>query len=420
MKKLILLFLFTTISFAQNPILVNKLKNIKNIQSPRILQSLLLEIQSGASSGTSSGSGTASSATLIPFTSQIPFTSFPTVVSQKQINAPLAISPVIPGAIPGATVIMRLVADGLQANTPVFTNCKQVTGSSGWDNRAGKINTINFQYDGVDFLFNIVQSSLNPTLDLQAPAFVSSDVNATGTVVTLAFNEDLSTSSLPNAANFTGITVTSSSIVNKVVTLNINPAIASGATANINYSGTLIRDLADNSSNSFTTSVTVAAASVVTPVNLASRQSGFDQISVGTYKKSISDWKVALSSTLNFVGDKTFETSDASLAGSGAIIGLDTRTIADATIVYGNVKYWIGYYGGTYKAATNGSQTAPLANYATGDKMQLVRLGTNLVARVVRSIGVVIDLFTWTGVTEPLSTLTILDDNLAQISLTIK
>ena len=220
-------------------------------------------------------------------------------------------------------------------------------------------------------------------------------------------------------SKFTGAMVTSASIANKVVTLNISPAKAAGTTFNLVYSGTTIKDLAGNAAAGFTTAVTVAAATTIVPANLDSRQAGIDQVSVGTYKKSTAGWKVALSSTLNFVGDKTFETSDASLAGTGASIGLDTRLVADANIAYSNVKYWIGYYGGSYKAATNGSQTQALAGYAAGDLMRLKRTGTNLIAQLKRSGGTWTDLFTWTGVTESLSTLTIVDDNAAQVSLII-
>ena len=80
-----------------------------------------------------------------PFSNSPKFTSFPLVMEQKQITAPLTITPFVTGAIPGAIVLMRLVADGVQANTPVFNNAKQITGSSGWDNAVGTVNIINMQ-----------------------------------------------------------------------------------------------------------------------------------------------------------------------------------------------------------------------------------------------------------------------------------
>lgn len=370
--------------------------------------------------GTGGNSAGSNASVSQAFTSSPTLKAFPLVLAQKQINAPTTITVNTTGAIAGASILMRLIADGIQENTPIFTNAQQVTGSSGWDNRAGIINIVQIQFDGTGIYFSIVQTALGAVLDLQAPVFLSSTINPAGTIATLTFNEDLLTTSVPTGANFTGATVISASVLNKVITLNISPALASGTTTNLVYSGIAIKDLASNSASGFTTPLTVAPVSVITPVNLDSRQAGIDQVSVGTYKNNIGGWRVAMSSTLNFVGDKTFETSDASLAGSGAIIGLDTRTVADANIAYQNVKYWIGYYGGSYKAATNGNQTGALANYVTGDKMQLVRTGTNLVAKLKRNDGTIIDLFTWTGVSESLSTLTILDDNLAQISLTIK
>ena len=361
-----------------------------------------------------------SSAVSQAFSNTPTFTAFPLVMAQKQINAPTTITVNRIGAVAGASVLIRLIADGVSANTPVFVGAEQVTGSSGWDNRAGIINIVQMQFDGTDFYFSIVQKALGAVLDLQAPTFVSSTINAAGTIVTLTFNEDLLATSLPIASNFSGATVTSASIANKVVTLNISPALVQGTTTNLVYNGTTIKDLAGNVAAGFTTQLTVAAVAVITPVDLASRQAGIDQVSVGTYKKNLGGWRVALSPTLNFVGDKTFRTSDASMAGTGAIIGLDTRLVADANIAYSNIKYWIGYYGGSYKAATNGAQTGALAGYIAGDKMQLKRTGTNLVAQLEGADGTLTDLFTWTGVSESLSTLAILDDNAAQISLTIK
>ena len=421
MKKLLLLLLFTTISFGQTRTLADKLKNIRNITDPRELQSLLIQMEGKTTSG--SGSGTASSATFLPFNSTVPFTAFPTVMQTKQINAPLTISPNTVGAIPGATAILRLVADGVQANTPTFNNLKQITGSSGWDNRAGKINLINIQYDGVDYLFSIYQTVLNATLDLQAPAFVSSAVNATGTVVTLTFNEDLLATSVPIASNFTGATVTSATVLNKTVILNLNPAIASGATANIVYNGSTIQDLATNASPTFTTAVTVAAIQVETPANLASRQTNMSEVVVGTYKKVITGgWAAALSTTLSFTGDKIFETSDVSLSSSQAIIGLDTRTVADANFIYQNLKLGISYYGGTYKAFIDGGQTT-LIGHATGDRMRLIRLAGVLKAQFKRGVAAWTDLFTFPSTattTAALAPCVILDDVNSQLSLILK
>lgn len=364
------------------------------------------------------GAGTEGSngSSFLPFNTTVTFSSFPLVMAQKQINAPLTITCSAVEALPGASVLLRLVADGVQANTPVFSNAQQITGSSGWDNRVGIINIVQMQFDGTSFYFSIVQTALGAVLDLQAPTLVSSAINAAGTIATLTFNEDLLTTSLPTGANFTGLTVTSTSILNKVVTLNISPAVAVGTT-NIAYSGTIIKDLAGNSSAGFTTPITVAPASVITPANLDSREAGMTQVSVGTYKKIGGGWQGAISSTLNFVGDKTYETSDVSLSSTQGIIGLDTRTLAGPTLQYQNGKYWFGYYSGSFQAATNGAQSGALTGYATGDLMRMKRTGSTLVAQTKRGTDAWTTRFTWSGVTEPLSTLMFLDDNNSQLSV---
>ena len=420
MKKTILLLLFSAISLGQVRTLADKIKNIRNIASPRELQALLVEFESRFTSGGVTG-GT-SSAIFLPFNSTIPFTGFPTVMQTKQINVPLTISPNTVGAVPGASAVLRLVADGVNSNAPTFNNFKQITGSSGWDNRAGKINIINIQYDGVDYLFSITQTILNATLDLQAPAFVSSAVNATGTVVTLSFNEDLLATSVPISSNFSGATVTSATVLNKIVTLNLNPAIASGATANIVYTGSTIQDLATNQSPNFTTSVTVAATQLQIPVNLDSRQTNLSQVLVGTYKKILTGgWTSGISTSLNFVGDKTFEVSDASLSSTQAIIGLDTRTVADVNLIYQNLKLGISYYSGSYKAFIDGNQTN-LIGYVAGDRMRIIRTLGVLKAQYKRGAADWTDLFTFPSTattTGALSTCMFLDDLNSQLSLVI-
>ena len=388
--------------------------NYYNLINP--LKNILTEIISNLSNGT------VSSAVLQAFSNTPTFTAFPLVMAQKQIDTPTTITVNRTGAIAGASVLIRLIADGVNANTPIFVGAEQVTGSSGWDNRAGIVNLVQMQFDGTDVFYSIVQKALGAVLDLQAPVFLSSTINAAGTIATLTFNEDLLTTSVPTGANFTGVTVTSVSIVNKVVTLNINPAIASGTTSNLIYSGTLLKDLAGNSSGGFTTTLTVAPVSVITPVNLDSRQNNLSEVSVGTYKKVVSGgWTSGISTTLNFVGDKVYEVSDVTLSSSQAIIGLDTRTVADSNLIYQNLKLGISYYGGSYKAFIDGGQTT-LIGHATGDRMRLNRTAGVLKAQFKRGTADWADLFTFpqTATTiGALSTCMFLDDLNSQLSLTL-
>lgn len=371
--------------------------------------------------GTGGSSAGSNASVSQAFTSSPTLKAFPLVLAQKQINSPTTITVNTTGAIAGASILMRLIADGVQENTPIFTNAQQVTGSSGWDNRLGIINIVQIQFDGIGIYFSIVQTALGAVLDLQAPVFLSSTINPAGTIATLTFNEDLLTTSTPTGANFTGATVTSASVLNKVVTLNINPAIAVGTT-NIVYSGVTIKDLAGNASAGFTTAVTVAPVQSVTPVNLASRLPDISEVSIGTYKKTgLGSWQVATSSTLNFTGDKTYEVSDVALSSSQAIIGLDTRTVADVNFLYQNLKLGIGYYGGSYKAFIDGGQTT-LVGHVAGDRMRLTRTAGVLKAQFKRGTADWADLFTFpqtATTTGALSTCLFLDDLNSQLSLTL-
>lgn len=211
-------------------------------------------------SAASAASGTSNVSSLQPFVSSIPFTYFPLVMSQKVITSPLVIQINSTSALPGASVIMRLVADGVIANVPTFVGATQVTGSSGWDNTAGMVNLVQFQYDGSTYWFSIVQAAGGSVVDLQQPSRVSATINSTGNLVTILFNDSLLASSLPIASEFTGATITASAISDKTITLTLSPAIATGTTFNLAYSGTRIKDLAGNLAPSFTNSLTVAPA----------------------------------------------------------------------------------------------------------------------------------------------------------------
>ncbi len=392
--------------------LVSKIETARYWNLPSMIQQAFLKV------GTIGG--TASIAVSQAFSNAPTFTAFPLVMAQKQINAPTTITVNKADAVAGASVLIRLIADGVSANTPVFVGAEQVTGSSGWDNRTGIINLVQMQFDGTDVFYSIVQKALGAVLDLQAPVFLSSTINTTGTIATLTFNEDLLTTSLPIPNNFTGATVTSVSIANKLVTLNINPALASGTSTNLVYSGTAIKDLAGNSSSGFTTSLTVAPIQVITTVNLSSRQAGIGEVVIGTYNKILANgWQAGASSTLNFTGDKTYEVSDVSLSSSQAIIGLDTKTIVDANFIYQNLKLGISYYGGSYKAFIDGVQTT-LIGHAVGDRMRLTRTMGVLKAQFKRGMSDWADLFIFpqTATTiGALSTNVFLDDLNSQLSL---
>jgi len=62
---------------------------------------------------------------------------------------------VVAGPLKGANTYLRLVANG--TNTPTFTGMREWGGSSGFDNRNGIVNEIQFFNDGVDSWYSISQ-----------------------------------------------------------------------------------------------------------------------------------------------------------------------------------------------------------------------------------------------------------------------
>lgn len=94
------------------------------------------------------------------------------------------------GASPvrGALVYLRLVANGV--NIPTFTGFKEWGGSSGYDNRAGIANQVQFFYDGVDYWYSISQAVGAVAIDTVAPTITSAAVaNGTPSIVRLTMSE---------------------------------------------------------------------------------------------------------------------------------------------------------------------------------------------------------------------------------------
>ena len=367
-------------------------------------------------------SGTSNVSSLQPFVSSIPFTSFPLVMSQKVITAPLVISINSTSALPGASVIMRLVADGVIANVPTFVGATQVTGSSGWDNTAGMVNLVQFQYDGSTYWFSIVQAAGGSVVDLQQPSRVSASINSTGNLVTILFNEKLLASSLPIASEFTGATVTASAISDKTVTLTLNPAIATGTTFNLAYSGTRIKDLAGNLAPSFTNSLTVSpAVATPVPVALQSRDAGFAEISVGTYgTTSGGSWIGGVSNTLKFVGDAIYETTNTALSPTQGIIGLHPSAVTIGAVgSYQGIHTGLAYYGGNLNALHSGSQTN-LGGWVAGTLMRIKRVGTVFLGQTKTGTADWVTRHTFVvPLAAPMSVVMILNDNNNQMSVGI-
>ncbi len=398
-----------------------KINNLNFFGTNKELKKILLYLFKNTNSSTNTETVDLDIATYIPFTNIVPFKDFPCVMQQKQINEPITITPNTVGAIPGANAILRLVADGIQANTPVFLNAQQITGSSGWDNRAGIVNIVQMQFDGSSFYFSIVQTALGDVLDLQKPVLVSSEIDESGTTAKLTFNEDLLVTSVPKLTDFSGATITNLVILNKVVTLKISPALATGTTKII-YSGIAIKDLAGNTTLAFTTDVTVTAKQVITPVNLASRDTGINEISIGTYvATSGGGWKPAIANGFVFVDDKTFEMTASSGTFGQGIIGLDA-TAKSAAILgdWPNLDLGMAWYGGNYQAMQEGKGQIPCGAYVGGDLVRLKRVKGLITAEYKRGAGVWTNLFNFPNpINVPLVPVIYLNDATSQTSVVI-
>jgi hypothetical protein len=267
-----------------------------------------------------------------PFTSNPTFQNLPNVIATKVVNAPLTISPDTTGAIAGAMVIMRFVADGVTANTPSFAGMRTLTGSSGWDNRAGFLNLVQMLYDGTDYWHSIGQDADQGIADATAPLLNTRSFNAAGNQITLFYNEVLLVSSVPPTTAFTGATVTNVAISGTTVILTVNPAIAAGASITLGYTGTGIKDLAGNSAATFSGAISVPAATDTTPPTLSSSAiNGTGNSVTLTFSETLS--ATSIPPTSAFTG-----ASVSAVAISGAVVTLTLGTAiasgASATIVY--------------------------------------------------------------------------------------
>ena len=366
-----------------------------------------------------SGGGT-SSAAYQAFSVSPTFTAFPLVMAQYQLTGPVTVTVNQAGALPGASVLMRMVADGVAINAPVFVGCTQGTGSSGWDNRAGAVNLVQMQFDGTTYWFSIMQATGGSVIDLQPPALLTSTINPAGNAVTLTYNEALLPTSLPAGAMFTGATVTAASITGAVVTLTLNPVIASGASIALTYAGSGIKDLAGNAAPGFTTATmtVTAAAPVPIPMALQSRDAGFTEVAVGTYRTtSGGSWIGGVSTSLNFVGDAIYETTDTSLTPSQGIIGLHPTAVTIGALgSYNGMHVGIAYYGGAVNILQQGAQVNYGA-WVAGTNMRIKRTGSVFIAQKKVGAGAWTTFHTYSyAFAGPMSASMILNDNLNTMS----
>ena len=214
-------------------------------------------------------------ATAIPFTGNL-------YMPQQTVSSVLAFT-AAGGAQKGAHVYVRLVADGTHA--PTFTGIKEWGGSSGYDNRAGITNELEFFFDGADFWYCFSQEVGASATDTTAPTASSSQVaNAAPTVVVITMSESLDSGYTPATSAFTvsGHTVSNVAISGSTISVTVSSAFVNGEAARtVSYTqpGTnQARDTAGNLLASFSslaiTNNVVAVANAVTMTGPTSGASG--------------------------------------------------------------------------------------------------------------------------------------------------
>ncbi|MDQ2821046.1 MAG: hypothetical protein M3Y65_11750 [Pseudomonadota bacterium] len=305
----------------------------------------------------------------IPFSTSVPLSSLrETYMNQFVVGGPLTFTPAA-AAVRGALVWVRLVADG--TNTPNLSAFKESTTSSGYDNRAGILNIIQFIHDGYDALYSVSGIVGATAVDLTPPSSASALVaNGSPSVVAVTASENLDAGYLPAAASFVvgGHTVTSVVISGSTIYLTCSTAFVNGeaarAVAYTQPGANGVRDLAGNLMGSFsamsiTNNVGVvqsAPSQMVAPVASANAGSASIILSAPNANNAAITGYTVTSSPAGGVD---------SAAGTTAL----TRTIAGLT---GGVSY-------TFTAtATNGigtSPASPSSNSVVPTAVTTLRLG---------------------------------------------
>lgn len=333
--------------------LINKLKS---------LFKQLLSLPSG-------GSGASSSV----FSNTPTFTAFPLVMEQKQISEPLTITPNTTGALPGASVILRLIADGVSANTPTFNGFIEAQGNLGWDNALGAINIVKFFYDGVSYWYTIFGAVESNPIPSQTISNLRTNAAGTQLLYDVVGSTITALSGNLNAGNSRTLTHVS----NGVASISGAPLTASqtGLTATIS-----------TSTPNLTTPITNSAvinnvpALTATPTNFRTSSDGTTLIWDNTTTQ-LTGYTATLNAgtvrTLTFISGTT-----ATISGSPITLGQSglTVTFTASTPALTNPINNVAVTNGATSALTKQAITYPAtpAVTKTGDAISFVGTGTSV------------------------------------------
>jgi hypothetical protein len=203
------------------------------------------------------------------FALAIPLTTPGTTYMPQQTVASVLAFTVGASPVQGALVYVRLVADG--TNVPTFIGFKEWGGSSGYDNRNGIANQVQFFYDGYDYFYSVSQAVGAVAVDATAPTLSSptstqtGTTTASGTVMTDEANGTLFWLATTNATE-TSATVIASGASQVITSTGSKTVTSTGLTPSTTYYLHYAhRDAAGNvavnatNSASFTTAATATA-----------------------------------------------------------------------------------------------------------------------------------------------------------------
>jgi hypothetical protein len=298
----------------------------------------------------------------IPFATAVPLNvAGESFMPQQTVSAPLAFT-VMAGAVRGALVRLRLVADGV--NVPTFSGMQEFGGSSGFDNRSGVINTVEFYNDGYDTWYYIGQAVNASIVDTVRPTPTTASVdNATPTNVFIVTSEVLDMSADPPIGAFTvaGHTVTAATIyyaAQNMIRLTVSTAFVGGEAArSVTYAPTGTNDVKDTSGNKMlgftlpiTNNVAAPAGSPATGVTLSGPTGG----TVGVASTNFTVGVTPVGGTIT--GTVVVTPSD-SAGGSTFTPATVSLTTASPTATFTCTAAWAGTK--TISVTNNGGLTNP-------------------------------------------------------------
>lgn len=310
----------------------------------------------------------------IAFATAVPLTTRGTMYMPQQSVSSVLPFTIAAGAVKGALVYLRLIADG--TNAPTFTGMKEWGGSSGYDNRNGIANQVQFFYDGVDYWYSISQAVGAVAVDAVAPTASNAAVaNATPSIVNITMSESLDPGFVPAASAFTvgGHTVSSVAISGSSINLTCSAAFVNGEAARtVAYAqpGTNhARDIAGNLLANFSgLAITNNVGAVASAVTMAGPTAGAVSVASANFTVGVAPVGAAISGTVIVTpsdggGSGTFTPTSVSL----------TTAAPTATFTY-TPSATAGAR--TISATNNGGLTNPTNITYTSTSASFARMGT--------------------------------------------